>query len=67
MKGRQSLAVLRLLTLGIEIDAELHVIGDLFTHSMVMHLENNLGSGQHELSAVRAHDLALLSDGPFHE
>ena len=34
---------------------------------MVVQFKNNLGTGQHQLSAIRPHDLALLSDRPFHE
>src|SRR5262245_41734425 len=34
---------------------------------MVVDFKNDLGSRQHQLSGIGTHDLALLSDSPFHE
>src|SRR6185436_19649521 len=63
----QHLAELRLLTFRIEVDAELDGVGDVFAALRIMDIPHDLPAGQHQLAAVRTHDLALLADGPFHE
>ena len=63
----QHLAELRLLALRIEVDAELHVVGDVLTAVRVVDVPHDLRAGLHQLAGVRAHHLALLADGPFHE
>ena len=64
---RQRVAVLRLLPLRVEVDAHLHLAGDLFTGLGVVNVPVELGTGQQQLAGVRAHHLALLADRPFHE
>ena len=49
----EHLAILRLLAFRIEVDAELDLIGDLFTDRVIVDLEDDLRSGQHQLAAVR--------------
>ncbi len=63
----QHLAVLRLLALRVEVDAELDRVGDVFAAVRVVDVPHDLRAGQHQLAAVRTHHLALLADGPFHE
>ena len=64
---RQRRAVLRLLALGVEVDAHLDLAGDLFTGLRVVDVPAEARSGQQQLAGVLAHHLALLADGPFHE
>src|SRR5439155_22412750 len=61
------LPVLRDVILRIEIDSELHRVGDFLADRMQVHLELNRRSGQHQLSGVWSHQLALFADRPFHE
>src|SRR5689334_17290041 len=63
----ERLAIFRLLPFWIKINSKLDLIGDLFTYGMVVNFENDLRSGHHQLSGIGTHDLALLTDRPFHE
>src|SRR5262245_30969425 len=66
-EGGEDLAVLRLLSFRIKVDAELDEVSDLLAHGGVVDVPEDLRSGQHQLAAVRKRKLTLLSDGPFHE
>ena len=52
---REHRAVLGLLTLRVEVDAELHFVGDVFAGGAVVDVPADFRSGKHELAGVRAH------------
>ena len=60
-------AVLRLLPLRVEVEAHLHLAGDLFARLRIVNVPAELRAGQQQLAGVRTHQFALLADGPFHE
>ena len=64
---RQRVAVLRLLSLRVEIDAHFHLVRDLFTGLGIVDIPMELGARQEQLAGVRAHHLALFADRPLHE
>ena len=61
------LTILRLLSLRVEVDAHLDLLGDVLAAVRVVDVPGDLGARQHQLAGVRPHDFALLADGPFHE
>ncbi len=64
---RQRGAEFRRLALRVEVDAQLHVVGDVLAAVAVVDVPADLRSGQHQLAGVGAQHFALLVDGPFHE
>ena len=67
VEQREHLAVLRLLPLRVEPDAELGVRGDLLADGVIVHLPRDLRAGQHQPTGVGTHLVAVLADRPFHE
>src|SRR2546430_12059836 len=51
---RQRIAVLRLLSLRVEVDAHFHFAGDLFTGLGIVNIPVELGTGQQQLARVGA-------------
>ena len=63
----QHLPVLWLLPLRVEVEAELHGVGDRFADRVIVDVPDDARTGLDQLAAVRPHDLALLADRPFHQ
>ena len=63
----QDLSVLRLVAFRTEVDDQLRLGGDFLTHGVIVDVPHDPGSGQHQLAAVRPHELTLFADRPFHE
>ena len=59
--------MLRLLPLRVEVEPQLHRVGDLLTCRRVVDVPHDARPGLDQLAAVLAHDLALLADRPLHE
>ena len=65
--ANQVLPVLRLLSLGIEVDAELDGVGDVLAGARVVDVPRDARTRQHQHAAVGPHQFHALADGPFAE